>query len=213
MTEQELLYYKMNNEEKEEWDKLSNDIKEGFYSIEKQVWIPSHVFRETLEKMMMYKQPWVSKGYVEGHGFYYVAEGDRGHISVIFENLNYYEAKNKLIKYCADKIAYAYVTYDMKGLQKKYEKQWRYVRIQDGIEKKNGLLHIISHLEEQSDWIYDTEYDYRIYWFEPLLFMVKRLVDHSEYLSILEYYENCMNHHIKNRKWIFNTETEKFELV
>ena len=70
-----------------------------------------------------------------------------------------------------------------------------------------------SHLEEQKDWVYDAEYDYRIYWFEPLIFMVKRILDNKEYEKTIAYYEECMNHNMKKHYWVFNRELEKFELL
>ena len=43
------------------------------------------------------------------------------------------------------------------------------------------LTRMKSHIEEQENWIYDTEYDYRKYWFETLLFLVKRILNEKEY--------------------------------
>ena len=212
MTEQEFMDYKMNHQEEKKWAELTNDIIEGFYSLESTVCIPANIFHSSLEKLRDVKRPWEAKGYIAGKGFYHVVEGDRGHISVRFSDLDYSDARNKLISSTARDIAYAYVISDMKGIQTKYESQWRYKCVEDGIVKENGDTRMISHLEEQQNWIYDAEYDYRIYWFEPLLFMVKRLADDTEYQSTLAYYESCMNHHLKNKRWVYDTKIEKFEL-
>ena len=68
-----------------------------------------------------------------------------------------------------------------------------------------------SHIEEQDNWVYDGEYDYRKYWFESLLFMIKRILDDKEYEHNVAYYEKCMNHH--SQIWKFNCETEMFEMT
>ncbi|MDE6698276.1 MAG: hypothetical protein K2J91_02205 [Lachnospiraceae bacterium] len=214
MTERELLHYEMNREELKKWNELVDDIKSKFLSMSGLTKIPYALFTDTLDRTTMAKEPWCgSKGYIKDSGFYYVEEGDRGKIELIYSGLDYKMARNEMVKRCADRIAYAYVTKDIKGLRDKYKGLWHYCRIDDGIENVNGITRMKSHLEEQKDWVYDAEYDYRIYWFEPLIFMVRRILDNKEYEKTIAYYEECMNHNMKKHHWVFNRELEKFELL
>ena len=212
MTAKDYLYYEMNRDEIHKWEELVTDIKTSFSSIADISEIPCQVFRDVLERTTMAKEPWNgAKGYISNSGFYYVSEGDRGELTLIYSGCSYEEAKNAMVARCAREISYAYATEDMKGLQEKYKNQWHYCRINDGVETINGSTRMKSHIEEQENWIYDAEYDYRKYWFEALLFLVKRILNEKEYEKNVAYYEECMNHHSKI--WEFNYKTEKFEMV
>lgn len=211
MTARDYLYYEMNRDEMHKWEELVTDIKMSFSSISDISEIPRQLFFDVLERTTMAKEPWNgAKGYISNSGFYSVSEGDRGEVSLIYSGYSYEEAKNALVARCAGKISYAYVTEDMKGFQDKHKKEWHYCEIDDGIETINGLTRMKSHIEEQENWIYDTEYDYRKYWFETLLFLVKRILNEKEYEKQVTYYEKCMNHHSKI--WRFNYKTEMFEM-
>ena len=212
MTERDYLCYKMNKDEIDKWEGLVTDIKKSFCSIADISEIPLQVFNDVLGRTTMAKEPWNgAKGYISNSGFYYVEEGDRGKLTLIYSGYSYEAAKNEMVAICAREISYAYVTKDMKGVQDKYKNQWRYCRIDDGMETIDGLTRMKSHVEEQENWVYDGEYDYRKYWFEALLFLIKRILDEKEYEHNVAYYENCMNHHAKI--WKFNTKTEMFEMI
>lgn len=212
MTERDYLLYEMNKEELDKWNELIGDIKSNFRKIIDFTKVPYSVFEDTIERTTKAKEQWCwSKGYIGNDGFYYVEEGDRGAISLIYYGYTYEMARNYIVKTCADRIAYAYVTNDINGFHDKNKGQWHFCRIDDGIEKVDGLSMMKCHLEEQQNWIYDAEYDYRLYWFENLLFMVKRILNEDEYIKTIEYYEGCMNCNAK-RKWVFNRDSEKFDL-
>lgn len=212
MTARDYLCYEMNEDEIEKWEELVTDIKKSFYSIADISEIPIQVFADVLGRTAMAKEPWYgAKGYISNSGFYCVKEGDRGELNLIYSGYSYEAAKNAMVSRCASEISYAYVTKDMKGFQDKYKNQWHYCRINDGMETIKGLTRMKSHMEEQENWIYDGEYDYRKYWFESLLFMIKRILDEKEYKNNIAYYEKCMNHHAK--LWKFNCKTEIFEMI
>ena len=211
MTETQLLNYKMNSNEQARWDNLEKRIKDDFKRVarfpELQMYDLQHLVDDFFEK-----RGWGAMGYVEGDGFYRVVEGDRGHISVIFSGMDFSAAKDKLVIFVAHDSIYNYVVKNMKSIEDENIGKWRYRRINDGIVKENEFTRMLSHAEEQKGWIYDAEYDYRIYWFEPMLFMIKRLVDESAFVSTVEYYDKCMNHVGTDRKWKYNTEAERYQL-
>ena len=212
MTERDYLYYEMNKDEMNQWEELINDVKKSFYLISDISGIPNHLFMDILDRTTMAKEPWYgAQGYVCNHGFYCVEEGDRGKVTLIYSGYSYEAARNRIVARCAREISYAYVTREMKELQEKHKRQWRYCRIDDGLETINGLTRMKSHIEEHGEWVYDGEYDYRKYWFELLLFMVKRILDDKEYEHNVTYYEECMNHRAKI--WKFNCKTEMFEMI
>lgn len=212
MTGRDYLQYEMNADEMDKWEELVADIKKSFYLIADISNIPHQVFTDVLGRTTMAKEPWNgAKGYINNRGFYYVEEGDRGKLTLVYSGYSYEAARNEMVSRCAKEISYAYVTADMKGFRDKYKSQWRYCEINDGVETINGLTRMKSHIEEQDNWIYDGEYDYRKYWFELLLFMIKRILDDKEYEQNVVYYEKCMNHH--TRIWKFNHKTEMFEMT
>ncbi|GEM_PF-1605762 len=212
MTERDYFCYEMNKDEMDKWEELISDVKKSFYSIADISEIPHQVFIDILGRTTMTKEPWNgAKGYISNSGFYCVNEGDRGKLTLIYSGYSYEEAKNDMVARCAEEISYAYVTRDIKEFREKHKNQWHYCRIDDGFETTNGLTRMKSHMEEQENWVYDGEYDYRKYWFESLLFMIKRILDNKEYEHNVVYYEECMNHHAKI--WKFNRKTEIFEMI
>ena len=212
MMDRDYLYYEMNKDEMAKWEELIGDIKKSFFSIADISNIPLQIFEDVLGRTTMAKEPWKgAKGYISNGGFYYLEEGDRGRVTLIYSGYSYEDARNYMVARCAKEIAYAYVTADMKGFEEKHKNQWRYCRINDGIENINGVTAMRSHIEEQENWIYDGEYDYRKYWFESLLFMIKRILGEKEYQHNVEYYEKCLNH--SSAIWKFNYKTEMFDMI
>lgn len=212
MTERDYFCYKMNKDEMDKWKELVSDVKKSFYSIADISEIPQQVFMDILDRTTKAKELWNgAKGYISDSGFYCVEEGDRGKLTLIYSGYSYEEAKNNMVAKCAREISYAYVTRNQKRLWERYKNQWHYCRINDGLETINGLSRMKSHIEEQKNWVYDGEYDYRKYWFEALLFMIKRILDDKEYEHNVTYYEKCMNYH--TNVWKFNRKTEMFEMI
>lgn len=209
MTETQLFNYKMNSEEQAEWDSLEKRVKDEFEGASNFPELQQYDLQNAVADFFA-KRGWGAMGYVEGDGFYRVVEGDRGHISVIFSDMDFSAAKDKLVISVAHDSIYNYVVKNMKSIEDENIGKWRYRRINDGIVKENEFTRMLSHVEEQKGWIYDAEYDYRIYWFEPMLYLIKRLVDSSEYLSAVAHFDECMNHGRHDKKWKYDTETEKY---
>ena len=213
MTEYELLHYHMNNDELNKWKELANEVKNNFLSIAFLIDIPSEFMEESLDRMTSNIEPFYgSKGFINHCGYYCVQEGDKGDVHLLFSDASFENARTKLIKRCARDISYDFVVKNMKDLQNKHKGLWHYCRIDDGIETVNGISKMISHIEENAGWKYDGEYDYRKYWFELLLRMERRLLDNDEYQKEIAYYQDCMNHRLKNKIWVFTQETEEFTL-
>ncbi len=217
MTDKELLHYRMSEEEKERWQLLAEELRKDFLSLEKEMDIPAELFEKELSAGLGISEPGVAKGYAEGTGYYYVSEGDRGNISTVFTLTSKEEARNKLAVYCADKLAYSYALRYKKEIQERDGRLWRYIRVDDGMVKENGITRMLSHLEENPEWVYDLEYDYRISWFEPMLFMIRRLADEKTYDHEVGYYEQCMNS-CRDRSgskyyWKYDRKSERFLLI
>ena len=211
MTEIQLINYKMSPEEQIRWDALEKRVKDDFESASDFPKLQLYNFRHDAADFFA-KRGFGAMGYIEGDGYYRVVEGDRGHISVIFSGMDFSAAKDKLVISVAHDSIYNYVVKNMKSIEDENIGKWRYRRINDGIVKENEFTRMLSHVEEQKGWIYDAEYDYRIYWFEPMLYLIKRLVDSSEYLSAVAHFDECMNHGRHDKKWKYDTETEKYLL-
>ncbi len=212
MTEYEYLKYQMNPEEMREWDKLAAEIKEQVFAAAPPD-IPYEIQEDILCKRTMVREPFYDvRGYVGDRGYYSVQEGDRGHLHLAFSDLPYEEAKNRMIKTCAHDISYAYVTKNRLALRDRHKGLWRCCRIEDGLETVNGITRLVSHMEEQPNPIYDAEYDYRKYWFELLLYMEKRLLPDGEYNEEIACYQECLNHFMTDKRWIFDCKQEKYRL-
>ena len=193
MNEKQLLYHSMNSDEQKKWNELTKKIIEDYAAIAESAVAYSIAWQQALEVFLEAKKPWTNKGYVENEGFYWVEDADRGRIAVFFSKLEFSEARNKLVIRAAHDIIYKYVLDNKKKIQDENMGKWRYQRIEDGIVNENGISRMLSHIEEQPAWEYDSEYDYRIYWFEPMLFIIKRLVNSTDYYVQVAYYEACMN--------------------
>lgn len=212
MTAYEYMRYRMLPEEMKEWEKLTTEIKERVFMA-----VPSDIPYETqdeiLRKRTMIREPFYgARGYMSDRGYYSVQEGDRGDLRLVFSDLSFEEAINCMLKICARDISYAYVTKNTSDLRDRHKGLWHYCRIDDRMETVNGITRMVSHMEEQPDWIYDAEYDYRKYWFELLLYMEKRMLLPCEYEEEIAYYQECMNHFVDGRKWIYDREQEKYRL-
>lgn len=201
----------MSPEEQIRWDALEKRVKDDFESASDFPKLQLYNLRHDAADFFA-ERGFGAMGYIEGDGYYRVVEGDRGHISVIFSGMDFSAAKDKLVISVAHDSIYNYVVKNMKSIEDENIGKWRYRRINDGIVKENEFTRMLSHVEEQKGWIYDAEYDYRIYWFEPMLYLIKRLVDSSEYLSAVAHFDECMNHGRHDKKWKYDTETEKYLL-
>lgn len=213
MTAEQLRFYSMNQSEQKKWADLVKKIKEDYSSLSKYPKLAIYDIRHSLDSFLQERLNGRVMGYAEGDGYFCIAETDRGKVEAVFSGLDLNAARNKLVISLARDIVYGYVAHNRKSIEKENIGKWRYRRVEDGAVEENGLTRVLSHTKEQAGWEYDAEFDYRIYWFEPLLFMVKRLVVQSEYLSTVAYYEGCMNSGAFDKKWQYDIEQESFKLL
>ena len=70
------------------------------------------------------------------------------------------------------------------------------------------------YIEEQTEWIYDLEYDYRKYWFDSLIHLEKDLLPAGEYEAEVKKYEDYLNYGLPEygKRWKYNKVSEKFGL-
>lgn len=168
MTNQELLLYRMNPQEIEKWQQLCIVIRQKFATLK----LPEVAYEE-LEKRLQPGTPYTyAKGYAEGEGYFHVEAGDRGSCYLVFKTTSREEAEEQIIKSLAHDVSYRYVVKHMEQIELQNRSHWRFYKVVDGREPGR----IISHEEENKTWKYDTTYDYRKYWFELALYILKYTV-------------------------------------
>ncbi len=123
-----------------------------------------------------------AKGYVEPEGYFYVEAGDRGNCTLIFKTQSKEEAEELLMKKLAHDVSYRCIVAEMKQIEQKYREDWRY----------------------------DTKYDYRKYWFEMALYILKGNVPESRFRTEIAEYEVLMNHWFEQPFWKYDTEKMEF---
>lgn len=203
MTAQELLFTKMFPEEEKKWQELCDAIRGKFASTE----LPSMAYKE-MEKMLAPGTPYTgAKGYVESDGYFYVEAGDRGNCTLVFITQSKKEAEELLMKKFAHDVSYRCVVTEMKEIEQEHRNEWRFYTVVDKIEQGR----VISHEEENADWKYDTKYDYRKYWFELALYILRGNVSECSFLTEVKEYESLMNYRLEQPFW--NYDTEKMEFV
>lgn len=205
MTAQELLTVQMFPEEKKKWQELCATIRENFASIEL-----SAMAYEELEKLLAPGTPYTNaKGYVESDGFFYVEEGDRGNCTLIFKTKSREEAEELLMKKLAHDVSYRCVVAEMKQIEQEHRKEWRFYTVVDKIEPGR----VFSHEEENTTWKYNTKYDYRKYWFELALRILKGNVSECIFQAEVKEYESLMNYWFEQPFWKYDTEKMEFVCV
>jgi len=205
MTAKELLTVQMFPEEKKKWQELCAAIRENFASIE----LPAMAYEE-LEKLLAPGTPYIdAKGYVEAEGYFYVTVGDRGHCTLIFKTQSKEEAEDLLMKKLAHDISYRCVVAEMKQIEQEHRKEWRFYTVVDKIESGR----VLSHEEENTTWKYNTKYDYRKYWFELVLRILKGNVSECIFQAEVKEYESLMNYWFEQPFWKYDTEKIEFVCV
>ena len=123
-----------------------------------------------------------SKGYVESEGFFYVEEGDRGKCTLIFKTQSREEAEDLLMKKLAHDVSYRCILAEMKQKEQKWKVEWKY----------------------------NTTYDYRKYWFELALYILKDNVSEKRFCAEISEYEALMNYWFETPFWKYDTEKTEF---
>ena len=206
----ELLRYKMDREELKIWAEMCLNIKKKFEALN----LPPTAY-ETLDKKFFNDEPYSgSRGYSKDIGYYNVSEGDRGAVSVNLIAKTFEEAQNLFIGNLARDIGYACTFKDRDKIEQEHRHEWRYYEEQEGIVPGvHGTRRVIYRTIENATWKYDTEYDYRKYWFEMTLGILKQLVPRDFLEEEIKSYEESMNHHFENDFWKFNVSSMSFEQV
>ena len=205
MTKQELLCYRMTLQELEKWQELCISIRAKFAKLN----LPALVYEE-LERRLLPGTPYTyAKGYSENDGYFYVEAGDRGNSSLIFKTTSREEAEHKMIKSLAHAVSYQYNFRNQAQIELEKRGDWRFYNVVDG--RKPGR--IISHEEENPVWNYDTKYDYRKYWFEMALRILKETVPEKVFQEEAQHYEELLNRRFDIPFWQFDTEQMVFVCI
>lgn len=202
MTGQELLTYKMDKEEQVIWYRFCVDIKNKMNTLN----LEPYAYEVLLDKLTKGTPYSYAGGYTQTDGYYYVEAGDRGAWTLIFMTKSYEDAWNQMLKKLAHDMAYKCVVKNMKAVEQKYRHLWRYYEVYDGKEGNRMIYHDV----ENPNWEYDTKYDYRKYWFEMALHILKRTVSEDVLSQETEQYEELLNRRFSNSYWVYDVEREEF---
>ena len=202
MTNQELLLYRMNPQEIEKWQQLCSVIRQKFTTLQ----LPEVAYEE-LERQLQSGTPYTyAKGYAEGEGYFHVETGDRGNCYLIFKTPDRKEAEDQMLKSLAHDVSYQYMVSDMEQIELLHRVDWRFYTVVDGREPGR----ILSHEEENKTWIYDAVYDYRKYWFEQVLYILKYTASQQMFVEEVQRYEDLLNRRFETSPWKYDFEKEEF---
>ncbi len=209
MTANEFLTYRMNIDEQEKWNIFRTNIKRKLEALKLPV-----IAYNVLDKKMFNLPPHSGVvGYSEISGYFKVTEGDRGHCSVDFVSKSYEDAECQMLKSLARDIGYDCVFKEKNKIELEHRHEWRFYKVQDGFEPGvHGTRRIVSHLEENATWKYDTEYDYRKYWFEMTLGILKDTVSKEVFEEEVMRYETLLNYHFDSPFWKYDMNSMTFEV-
>lgn len=208
MTTKELLFTQMFPAEEEKWQELCNAIRKIFATLK----LPA-VAQKEWEEILAPGTPYTgAKGYVEPVGYFYVEAGDRGECTAIFKTKSLEEAKDLLMKKLAHDVSYKCAVAEKKQTELKHRGDWRFYEVEDGRVPGNGRVpgRILSHQEENATWKYDAKYDYRKYWFELALYILKGNVSDEMFQAEVQEYERLLNLRFEQPFWRFDAECMEF---
>lgn len=196
MTKQELLFYRMMPQEMMKWQEICTAIRTKFARLQ----LPAAVCEE-MEKRLLPGTPYTyAMGYAGSDGYFFVEAGDRGNCSLIFKTTSREEAENQMLKRLAQDVSYKYTVENQKEIEMKNRGDWRFYNVVDGREPGR----ILSHDEENETWKYDAKYDYRKYWFEMALYILKEIASAELFQTEVQNYENLLNRWFEVPFWRFD---------
>ncbi len=202
MTGQELLTYKMNKEEQVVWYRFCVDIKKRLEELK----LEPYAYQVLLDELTKETPYTYMGGYAEGDGYYYVTAGDRGDWTLVFKAKECKEAWDRMLKYLADRIAYKCVGKRMDDIELEHRHLWRYYKVYVGREANRTIYRD----EENETWQYDAKYDYRKYWFEMALYIMKATVSDEMFYEEVERYEKLLNLWHDSPYWVYNVAQKEF---
>lgn len=143
------------------------------------------VYNTNIEDRLRKKEPWGPVlGYSKRDGYYRVEEGDKGSIHILMRTKSKEEAIRAILSDMAHDFSYRYVADNMSEI--------------NNIKKK--------------EWDYDTEYDYRKYWFELALYFCEIVMEQADFEAEVRDYEKSLNHHHNPDLWRYDVEKKEFVL-
>lgn len=138
-------------------------------------------------------------GYISGLQFW--AFGERGPDKLLYEAKDEDDLKLWMFREAARSIAQRM---ELIGRAEE-ENRWRYV--QDHVE--NGTW----RYRENQRYHYNAIYDFRKFWMEYELRLLRPVFPTAQWLQRVEYYENCMNKSFPVKHWSYDTKALCFREV
>ena len=108
----------------------------------------------------------------------------------------------------AHDVGYQYVMKNRKQIEKMDVPKWHYYNEYTIVD--NGGRYESKRIINSIGWIYDSEYDYRKYWFELTISYLAKIYDNLSLLQEIKKYQKNMNHQFKYEHWKFNIEKHEF---
>ena len=202
MTGQELLTYRMDKEEQVIWYRFCVDVKNKLVALQ----LEPYAY-EVMNNCLLKGSPYdYMNGYTKSGGYYYVIAGDRGHWTLIYQTESYEEAWNERLRRLADSIAYQCTVKNKDSIEQQHRHLWRYYQIFDRREANRIYYRDV----ENASWIYDTEYDYRKYWFEMALYIMKTTVSKETFDQEVVRYEKLLNRWFDSPFWAYDKDKMEF---
>ena len=202
MTGQELLTYQMNREEQIMWYRFCVDIKNKLEALK----LEPYAYEVLLKKLTKGTPYTYMGGYSQTDGYYYVVAGDRGACNLLFKTKSYGEVWDKMLKELARDIAYDCIFKDKERLEAENRHLWRYYYVYVGREANRKIY----QTKENETWIYDDTYDYRKYWFELAIYILKGTVSEHMLCEEIKRYEKLLNSNYFEPYWSYDVGKTEF---
>ena len=210
MNVDELLSYTMTSDELLVWNEFTQSLKDEFLKLKKIYSLEIPNYEESIMDMMDYVVPFVGrKGYIEGSGFYFAIEEDRGRrAEVRYANKSATEHRTIMAKEISNAIAYEYAVKQKSALIKKHGHLWKSI---ESYECPEGVSQV------NDNYIYPLKFDYRKYWFEIELLLDKYFLDRDDFAKTVKmrvYDLNCPFLSGKSKlRWVYSEENKEFDLL
>lgn len=185
-----LIKYEMNSEELFIWNAFCEK------KLQCSMMQMPDISKEIIDKKLMIREPFFgNRGYSKKYGYYEVQEGGRGHL---YLELNTFDAKKAVCVFLsciAHDVGYQYVIKNKKLIEKMNVPKWHYYNEYTIVD--NGSKCESKRIINSTGSIYDSEYDYRKYWFELTISYLAKVYDNLSLLEEIKKYQEYMNHQFK----------------
>lgn len=205
MTERELVRYNMTSKEQAVWNSFCRIISDKCSLMD-----TPPIDWDLLKKYLIPKRPYCgARGYSEEDGYYDIQEGDRGALYVAMRTHSLDEAVFEKLIQVAHDMSYEYVVRNRKEIDAAQQKEWRSCKEYESV--KDGRCEI--RMIKNSSWRYNTEYDYRKYWFEMALAFLGKVLERKQLEAEIQRYEGFMNHHFQEKFWSYDFQKREFVIL